>query len=479
MPVVKHEAGKNMKSEPSQGKCNQHGSVKREADPVKREAGSVKGELGSHPNVKSEHTLPPIQTKMEQLRKVKAEMGLQGMAALLARGEELKQENDRKAKTSATRGKGKNGLKLIKVKKERTRKMDGSLRKKPKVTAKGRRARRESMAKEIALSDELSGLLGEAALSRPETVRRLWMYCREKGMLNPNDKREILFDDKLQAVMGKPTAKMTELIGLLVPHFDYTRDVAEVKNEMKTKVEMKQEMKAEKKKLVKEEVKISGKAERIDAGSVKSETRVKSEGNNYKKAKMEPAHRGGAPAQISIEETLRTSVPRLLRFDHTSTVVSCVVPNGQTKLEVVATPVSGASPSQKSIRALCKIELQECVDGFFESCAEARLDKLDPKQSYNITIHPIGDAAESSREVRLPQRASPKKWIQQEVAVWCMSQQVPELAQKTKEYGIDGTTLLSLFEEDLRTMGLTAPFLLRRVTAGLEALRAAGRSGGS
>lgn len=478
MPVAKSEAGKNIKPEPSQVKREQHGGIKQEilrAQPKQeRGAGSVKNEAGSASNVKTERALPSIQTKMEQLRKVKSEMGVQGMAALLARGEELKKENvanTQKAKVAATRGKAKSGTKLIKVKQERTRNKDGKLRKKTKYTAKGRRARREAMAKEIALSDELSDLLGEAALSRPETVRRLWMYCKEKGMLNPEDKREIIFDDALTEVMGKPTARMHDLMGLLVPHFDYTRDVAEVKKEMKTKIEMKQEMKAEKKENVKEETKRCAKIEKATASSVKSEM--------YKKAKTEPVDRGGVPAKISIAETLSTSVPRLLRFDHTSVVVNCTIPNGITNLEVVATPVSESSPSKTPSRAPCKIEVQECVDGFFESCAEARLERLDPKQSYRIVVQHIGDATESSCEVRLPQRVSPKKWTQQEVAVWCMSQQVPELAQKAKEYGIDGTTLLSLFEEDLRSMGLTTPFLLRRVTAGLEALRAAGRSAGA
>merc|ERR1712176_1087568 len=93
------------------------------------------------------------------------------------------------------------------------------------------------MSREIALGQELSELLGATALSRPEAVSRLWAYCRDNGMLNPENKREIQFDTKLERMMGTSTATMPQLISLLNPHLDYTQTV--VKQE--TKKELKKE----------------------------------------------------------------------------------------------------------------------------------------------------------------------------------------------------------------------------------------------
>merc|ERR1711879_439851 len=169
------------------------------------------GEQGARV-AKAEHGV-----KQERSQAAKAELGgARRMADLLARGLELRKENEERK--VAVQRKGRQGQKLVKVKKERSRNKDGKLRKKPRVTAKTRKARSEAMKKEVALSEELADVLGEAALSRPETVRRLWVHCRERGMLNPSNRREIQFDPQLEQVLGKSTATMPELISLLSPH---------------------------------------------------------------------------------------------------------------------------------------------------------------------------------------------------------------------------------------------------------------------
>merc|ERR1712176_410983 len=101
-------------------------------------------------------------------------------------------------------------------------------------TAKRRKASANAMKREIPVSNELADLLGSTSLSRPEAVRKLWIYCRENGMLNPANKREIQFDDKLEKMMGTPTATMPQLISLLNPHFEYSRqETPQVKLEAK------------------------------------------------------------------------------------------------------------------------------------------------------------------------------------------------------------------------------------------------------
>eukprot|EP00930_Biecheleria_cincta_P098393 TRINITY_DN90052_c0_g1_i1.p1 TRINITY_DN90052_c0_g1~~TRINITY_DN90052_c0_g1_i1.p1 ORF type:complete len:479 (+),score=127.62 TRINITY_DN90052_c0_g1_i1:66-1502(+) len=433
---------------------------------VKKEAGSVKAEPG----------LPPLKAKVEQLRKVKAELGGAGaMANLLARGLELRKASEQR-KAAVKREKGKRGEKLVKVKKERSRNKDGTLRKKPRVTAKMRKSRREVMNREVALSDELGELLGEAALSRPEAVKKLWMYCRERGMLNPSNRREIQFNPELEQMMGKSTATMPELIGLLTPHFDYSRSVDEVKKEVKTKMEMKQELKKEKKEeeqeeKVKREHKFQKGSTGADIKATKNEKRAKLEPINLqKKMKLEPTLEG-TKAQLVVDDALSASLPRVLRFDRTSVSVQCVVPCSCTSCEAVATPTSGGG---EALRSACRVELQEGSDGFVESYAQADIVKLDPNIAYRIFIETSQPEKACSCEALLPQRALPAKWSQREVSVWSMTQQVPELARMVKDYGVDGTTLLSLVEEDLRHMGVAAPFLLQRLMKGIEQLRAGG-----
>lgn len=453
--------------------------------PVKSERGVVKAEKGVAQSsavkkeagpVKAEPGLPSLKAKVEQLRKVKSELGGAGaMADLLARGLEMRKASEQR-KAAVKREKGKAGEKLVKVKKERSRNKDGTLRKKPRVTAKTRKSRREVMNREVALSDELGDLLGEAALSRPEAVRKLWAHCREKGMLNPSNRREIQFNPELEQLMGKSTATMPELIGLLTPHFDYSRSVDEVKKEVKTKMEMKQELKKEKKEEQQEEkVKLEQKLQKGSNGAdfkpTKSEKKAKQEPTNFpKKMKLEPTSEG-TKAQLVVEDALSSSLPRVLRFDRTSVSIKCAVPCGCASCEAVANPTSGGG---EALRTACSIELQEGSDGFVEAYAQANLVKLDPNVTYRITIQTAEPEKGCSCEALLPQRASPAKWSQREVSVWGMTQQVPELARMVKEYGVDGTTLLSLVEEDLRHMGVAAPFLLQRLMKGIEQLRSGG-----
>lgn len=52
------------------------------------------------------------------------------------------------------------------------------------------------------LSPALADVCGKDILPRPQVTQALWVYIRANNLQNPNDKREILCDAKLQAVMG-------------------------------------------------------------------------------------------------------------------------------------------------------------------------------------------------------------------------------------------------------------------------------------
>lgn len=442
----------------------------------------VKAERGAAASASSGQQLPSMDVKLEQLRKLgtskiksellrREEQDTSSIADLVKRGLQMRAKEQKVKREKGTSGK----KRLFKVKKERCKTLCGKFRKKPRITAKRRKASREVMNREIALSEELGELLGADSLSRPEAVKQLWAYCRDNGMLNPENRREIIFDAKLEQMMGQKTASMMGLQGILTGHFDYTRPVVklEAKQEPGSKSRsMKMEAKKEPQKTVKHEMKQekSG-ASKCPVAQLlaKREQFAKSEVGS-KRLKNEPSSSSSLGAnQSAVEEVLATTVLQITSFDRTSVVVQCAAPPGRFQLEAVAKP----DADKPEVRAPCVVEVREDRNGEFVPYAEAKLVGLDPKQAYHVTVQ-ISGGGGCSHQALLPQRMSPSKWSPRDVAVWCQAQHVPELVRMAQNYAINGKTLLSLGEEDLKASGLAAPFLLRRTLEGLKGLRASG-----
>lgn len=69
------------------------------------------------------------------------------------------------------------------------------------------------------LSPELSAVVGETHLSRPEVTKKLWSYIKEHNLQDPKNKRLIVPDAKLAKVFGsKKPVDMMKLAGILGPH---------------------------------------------------------------------------------------------------------------------------------------------------------------------------------------------------------------------------------------------------------------------
>jgi len=83
---------------------------------------------------------------------------------------------------------------------------------------KKKKERKNGFTKPQVLSPALSEFLGTDTLSRPEVVKRLHSYFKEKSLQNPKDKRKILFDDKLQAVFKVKTTDYFKLNKLISKH---------------------------------------------------------------------------------------------------------------------------------------------------------------------------------------------------------------------------------------------------------------------
>lgn len=54
----------------------------------------------------------------------------------------------------------------------------------------------------IPCSEPLATLLKVERLSRPQVVKHIWDYIKEKQLQNPEDRREIICDDRMKAIFG-------------------------------------------------------------------------------------------------------------------------------------------------------------------------------------------------------------------------------------------------------------------------------------
>jgi upstream activation factor subunit UAF30 len=67
-------------------------------------------------------------------------------------------------------------------------------------------------------SKELAAVVGAEPLPRGEVVSKVWDYIKKHELQNPDDRREILADDKLAAVFGQKKVTMFEMNKHLARH---------------------------------------------------------------------------------------------------------------------------------------------------------------------------------------------------------------------------------------------------------------------
>jgi DNA topoisomerase-3 len=64
-------------------------------------------------------------------------------------------------------------------------------------------------------SAALAAIVGSEPLARTEATKRLWDYIKARNLQNPTNRRNILCDDALKAVMGKEEVTMFEMTALV------------------------------------------------------------------------------------------------------------------------------------------------------------------------------------------------------------------------------------------------------------------------
>ena len=87
-------------------------------------------------------------------------------------------------------------------------------------TSKGASGRKVNPAlmKPLQPSKELAAVVGSKPLPRPEVVSKIWDYIKRNKLQNPQNKREIKADDKLEKVFGKKSVTMFEMNKHLAQH---------------------------------------------------------------------------------------------------------------------------------------------------------------------------------------------------------------------------------------------------------------------
>ena len=87
-----------------------------------------------------------------------------------------------------------------------------------KKAAAPKAPRKTSAASGKQPSAALAAVIGDAPVSRPEVVKKLWDYIKAHGLQDAGDKRKINADDKLRPVFGKDQVTMFEIAGIVGQH---------------------------------------------------------------------------------------------------------------------------------------------------------------------------------------------------------------------------------------------------------------------
>ena len=84
--------------------------------------------------------------------------------------------------------------------------------------AKGGSGKPNALQQPLTPSPQLAAVVGNSPLPRGEVVSKMWDYIKKNNLQNPENKREILADDKLEPIFGKKKVTMFEMNKHLAQH---------------------------------------------------------------------------------------------------------------------------------------------------------------------------------------------------------------------------------------------------------------------
>jgi chromatin remodeling complex protein RSC6 len=72
--------------------------------------------------------------------------------------------------------------------------------------------------KPLNVSEDLAPIVGKGPMPRSEVVKQLWAYIKKHDLQDPKNKRNIIGDENLKKVFGKPVVNMFEMTKLVSKH---------------------------------------------------------------------------------------------------------------------------------------------------------------------------------------------------------------------------------------------------------------------
>jgi chromatin remodeling complex protein RSC6 len=78
--------------------------------------------------------------------------------------------------------------------------------------------RQSGLQRPVTPSKELAAIVGSDPLPRSQVVSKVWDHIRKNNLQNPQNKREIIADDKLRPIFGADRCTMFEMNKHLSKH---------------------------------------------------------------------------------------------------------------------------------------------------------------------------------------------------------------------------------------------------------------------
>src|SRR3954463_9674915 len=90
--------------------------------------------------------------------------------------------------------------------------------KKAKKSSGKKRKPNAAFMKPMQPSSALGAVVGNSPMPRTEITKKLWQYIKRNGLQDPKERRMIVADDKMKAVLGKGRVSMFEMTKLVNKH---------------------------------------------------------------------------------------------------------------------------------------------------------------------------------------------------------------------------------------------------------------------
>lgn len=80
------------------------------------------------------------------------------------------------------------------------------------------KTKNSAFMKPMRPSEELAKIVGAEPLPRTEVTKKVWAHIKKHKLQNPQNKREILADDKLQPILGAKKLNMFQMTKAINKH---------------------------------------------------------------------------------------------------------------------------------------------------------------------------------------------------------------------------------------------------------------------